>query len=137
MFFTLYGTYFSFLMHFKMSSAIGFNRDQSRILSSGNRLKLTESLNKHSGQFLPVLDRRGSHSSAYLSFQNLSYLCTLAFLPEFVLLVYTSFLPEFVLLVYTSFVPEFVLLMYTSFLPEFVLLMYTSFSSRICLTGVH
>ena len=29
MFSTLYGTYFSFEMHFKMLSAIGFNLDQS------------------------------------------------------------------------------------------------------------
>ena len=36
MFSTLYGTYFSFQMHFKMSSAICFNLDQSNILSSGN-----------------------------------------------------------------------------------------------------
>ena len=33
-----YGTYFSFEMHFKMSSAICFNLDQSKILSSGNGL---------------------------------------------------------------------------------------------------
>ena len=36
MFSTLYGTYFSFQMHFKMSSATCFNLDQSKILSSGN-----------------------------------------------------------------------------------------------------
>ena len=36
MFSTLYGTYFS---KFKMSSAISFNLDQSKILSSGNGLK--------------------------------------------------------------------------------------------------
>ena len=39
MFSTLYGTYFSFQMHFKMSSVICFNLDQSKILSSGNGLK--------------------------------------------------------------------------------------------------
>ena len=39
MFSTLYGTYFSFQMHFKMSSAIRFNVDLSKILSSGNGLK--------------------------------------------------------------------------------------------------
>ena len=39
MFSILYGTYFSFLMHFKMSSAIRFNLDQSKILSSGDGLK--------------------------------------------------------------------------------------------------
>ena len=33
-----YGTYFSFYMQFKMSSAICFNLDQSKILSSGNGL---------------------------------------------------------------------------------------------------
>ena len=38
MFCTLYGTYFSFLMHCKMSSAICFTLDQSKILSSGNWL---------------------------------------------------------------------------------------------------
>ena len=38
MFSTLYGTYLSFLMHFKMSSAICFNLNQSKILSSGNGL---------------------------------------------------------------------------------------------------
>ena len=35
MFSSLYCTYFSFKMHFKMSSAIGFNLNQSKILSSG------------------------------------------------------------------------------------------------------
>ena len=39
MFSTLYDTYFSFSMHFKMSCAISFNLDQSKILSSGNGLK--------------------------------------------------------------------------------------------------
>ena len=39
MFSALYGTYFSFQMHFKKSSAICFNLDQSKILSSGNGLK--------------------------------------------------------------------------------------------------
>ena len=39
MFSTLYGSYFSFQMHFEMSSAIYFNLDQSEILSSGNELK--------------------------------------------------------------------------------------------------
>ena len=38
MFSTLYDTYFSFSMHFKMSSAICFNLDQFKILSSGNGL---------------------------------------------------------------------------------------------------
>ena len=38
MFSSLYGTYFSCKMHLKMSSAICFNLDQSKILSSGNRL---------------------------------------------------------------------------------------------------
>ena len=33
------GTYFPFLKPFKMSSAISFNLDQSKILSSGNELK--------------------------------------------------------------------------------------------------
>ena len=37
MFSTLYGTYFPFQMHFKMS-AICFNLDQCKILSSGNGL---------------------------------------------------------------------------------------------------
>ena len=35
---TLYDAYFSFQMHSKMSSAICFNLDQSKILSSGNGL---------------------------------------------------------------------------------------------------
>ena len=43
---TLYGTYFSFEMHFKMSSAISFNLDQSKILSSGNGLKKFENITK-------------------------------------------------------------------------------------------
>ena len=38
MFSTLYGTYFSFQMHFKMSSVICFNLDQFETLSSGNGL---------------------------------------------------------------------------------------------------
>ena len=38
MFSTLYGTYFPFYMHFKISSAICFNLDQSKILSSCNGL---------------------------------------------------------------------------------------------------
>ena len=33
-----YGTYFSLQIHFKRSSAICFNLDQSKILSSGNGL---------------------------------------------------------------------------------------------------
>ena len=33
---SLYGTYFSLSMYFKLSSAICFNMDQSKILSSGN-----------------------------------------------------------------------------------------------------
>ena len=40
MFSTLYGTYFSFQMHFKMLSAICFNLDRSKILSSGKWVKL-------------------------------------------------------------------------------------------------
>ena len=48
MFSTLYGTYFSFSMHFQMSSAICFNLDQSKNLSSGNGLKnLGEKDNKY------------------------------------------------------------------------------------------
>ena len=39
MFSTLYDTYFSLSMHFRMSSAISFNLDQSKIFSSGNGLK--------------------------------------------------------------------------------------------------
>ena len=39
MFSTLYGIYFSFQMHFKMSSAICFNLGQSKIFSSGNGLR--------------------------------------------------------------------------------------------------
>ena len=42
MFSTLCGTYFSFQMHSKMSSAICFNLDQSKILSSGNGLTLSQ-----------------------------------------------------------------------------------------------
>ena len=38
MFSTLYGTSFSFYIHFKMSSAICFNLDQSKILWSANGL---------------------------------------------------------------------------------------------------
>ena len=38
MFSTLYGTHFLFSMHFKMLSAICFNLDQSKVLSSGNEL---------------------------------------------------------------------------------------------------
>ena len=38
MFSILYDTYFSLSMHFKMSSAISFNLDQSKIFSSGNGL---------------------------------------------------------------------------------------------------
>ena len=38
MFSTLYGTYFSFQMHFKLLSAICFNLYQFKILSSGNEL---------------------------------------------------------------------------------------------------
>ena len=34
-----YGTYFSFQMHFELSSAICFSLDQSEIFSSGNELK--------------------------------------------------------------------------------------------------
>ena len=41
MFSTLNGTYFPFYMHFKLSSAICFNLDQSKILSSGNGLSIT------------------------------------------------------------------------------------------------
>ena len=44
MFSTLYDTYFSFSMHFKMSSAISFNLDQSKIFLSGNGLKRTATL---------------------------------------------------------------------------------------------
>ena len=40
MFSTLYGTYFSFSMHFKLSSVIGFNLDKSKKLSSGNELRI-------------------------------------------------------------------------------------------------
>ena len=39
MFSTLYSTYFSFQMQFKMSSAICFNLDEFKILSSGYGLK--------------------------------------------------------------------------------------------------
>ena len=38
MFCTLYDTYFQFLNALKMSSAIFFNVEQSKILSSGNEL---------------------------------------------------------------------------------------------------
>ena len=44
MFSTLYGTYFSFEMHFKMSSSICFNLDQRKILSSGHGLKSSHCL---------------------------------------------------------------------------------------------
>ena len=46
---TLYGTYFPFEMHLKMSSAICFNLDQSQISLSGN------GLSKSLGKFLLVL----------------------------------------------------------------------------------
>ena len=39
MFSTLYDTYFSLSMDFKMSSAISFNLDQFKIFSSGNGLR--------------------------------------------------------------------------------------------------
>ena len=51
MFSTLYGTYFSFQMHFKMSSAICFNLDQSKILLSGNGLTLENKI-LHNKTFL-------------------------------------------------------------------------------------
>ena len=38
MFSILYGTYFSFQMHFEMSSAFSFNLDQSKVLSFGKGL---------------------------------------------------------------------------------------------------
>ena len=38
MFSTPYGTYFSFEVHFEVSSAICFNLDQSKIFLSGNGL---------------------------------------------------------------------------------------------------
>ena len=38
MFSTLFTTYFSFKMHFEMSSGIHLNLGQSKILSSGNEL---------------------------------------------------------------------------------------------------
>ena len=38
MFSTLYGTYFSFQMHFQMSSAFCFYLEDAKILSSGNGL---------------------------------------------------------------------------------------------------
>ena len=43
MFSTLYGTYFSLQMHFKMSCAIPFNLNQSKILLSGNWLRISYS----------------------------------------------------------------------------------------------
>ena len=46
MFSILYGTYFSFQMHFKMSSAICFNLNQFKILSSGNGLMSKRSMYK-------------------------------------------------------------------------------------------
>ena len=42
MFSTLYGTYIPFHMHFKISSAICFNLNQSKILSSGNGLNAVQ-----------------------------------------------------------------------------------------------
>ena len=42
MFSTLYGTDFPFQTNFKMSSAICFNLDQSKMLSSGKRFKPTQ-----------------------------------------------------------------------------------------------
>ena len=43
MFPTLYDTYFSLSMHFKILSAISFNLDQSKFFSSGNGLKVVKS----------------------------------------------------------------------------------------------
>ena len=48
MFPTLYGTYFPLEMHFKMSSAICFSLEQSKILSSGNGLTWQFSRSLHS-----------------------------------------------------------------------------------------
>ena len=39
MFSTVCGTYFPFVMHYKMMYALCFNLDQSKILSPGNGLK--------------------------------------------------------------------------------------------------
>ena len=50
MFSILYGTYFPFEMHFKMLSAICFNSDQSKILSSGNGLILYQKTKFVTGQ---------------------------------------------------------------------------------------
>ena len=59
MFSTLYGTYFLFLIHFKMSYAICFNLDQSKILLSGNGLKVLLStffpLHKKSDRKMQIL----------------------------------------------------------------------------------
>ena len=42
---TLYGTYFSFQMHFKTSPTNCFNLDQSIILSFGNGLRISQTTN--------------------------------------------------------------------------------------------
>ena len=49
---TLYGTYLSFWMHFKMLSEICLNLDQSKILSSGNWLKNSDICKNHISQTL-------------------------------------------------------------------------------------
>ena len=47
MFSTLYGTYFLFEMHFRISSAICFNLDKSKILSSVNGLMSLQNMSIH------------------------------------------------------------------------------------------
>ena len=57
MFSTLYGSHFVFKMHFKMSSAICFNLDQSEILLSGNGLIIEEKIpiGFHWGEVVPCM----------------------------------------------------------------------------------
>ena len=69
MFSTPYGIYFSFWMHFKLSSAICFNLDQSKILSPGYGL-----LNSFLHILVKVLDRTESISDDKLKANQMKIL---------------------------------------------------------------
>ena len=61
MFSTLYATYFSFQMNFKMFSAICLNLDQSKILWTGNALTdLLQRGNEYNMQNLAILWQNSS-----------------------------------------------------------------------------
>ena len=54
----LYGTYFPFYTLFKMSSAVSFNLDESKILSFGKELKkerVPTMFSTHAENFMPLL----------------------------------------------------------------------------------